>query len=68
MKSISKVIFGLLAVLFFAIGMAYLPFLVWIGEDGGPKTLIGLFISIASVLIPWSVGLWFAAEAVKEKK
>lgn len=66
MKSLPKVIFGFLAIVFFAIGLAYLPFFVWIGEDGGPTTLIGLLISVGSLLIPWAIGLWFAAEALKE--
>lgn len=68
MKSLPKVILGFLAIIFFGIGLAYLPFFVWIGEDGGPTTLIGLLISIGSLLIPWAIGLWFAAEALKETK
>ncbi len=68
MKYLPKAIFGFLAIVFFTIGLAYLPFFVWIGEDGGPTTLIGLLISIGSLLIPWAIGLWFAAEALKETK
>ena len=68
MKSFPKALFGFLAVVFFGIGFAYLPFFVWIGEDGGPTTLIGLFISIGSLLIPWALAIGFAAEALKETK
>ena len=68
MTSFRKAIFGLFALVFFAIGWANLTSFVWIGEDGGPSTLVGFFISIGSLLIPWVLALGFAAEALKETK
>ncbi len=68
MTSFRKVIFGFLALVFFAIGWANLTSFVWIGEDGGPSTLTGFFINIGSLLIPWVLALGFAAETLKEAK
>ncbi|MEN9961839.1 MAG: hypothetical protein RIS66_252 [Actinomycetota bacterium] len=68
MKSLPKVIFGSLAIVFFAIGLAYLPFFVWIGDGQGSNPLLGLLIGIASVLIPWAISYWFARLALKAKR
>jgi len=68
MKSLTKVIFGFLALVLFAIGWANLTSFVWIGEDGGPSTLTGFIINIGSLLLPWVLALGFAAEALKATK
>jgi hypothetical protein len=68
MKSLPKVIFGSLAIVFFAIGLAYLPFFVWIDDGQGSNPLLGLLIGIASVSIPWAISYWFARLALRKPR
>jgi hypothetical protein len=46
------------AVLFFLIGVMFLPFAVWL--DDGPNQIFGWILFILSVGTPWSIAYWLA--------
>lgn len=63
-----KVIYGFLAAVFFLIGFAYLPFLVWLGNGMGTKPWLGDLIILFSVVVPWGIGSWFLNLALRSPK
>jgi hypothetical protein len=64
-----KRIYGFLALTFFLVGFAFLPFLAGIGnENMGSQPLLGLAIVLLSVLIPWAIGFWFFKLAWRTSK
>ena len=69
MKMLTKRIFGFLALTFFLVGFAFLPFLAGIGSDNsGSQPFLGLAIVLLSVLFPWSIGFWFFKLALRTPK
>jgi hypothetical protein len=64
-----KRIFGFLALTFFLVGFAFLPFLAVVGnENMGSQPLLGYAIVLPSVLIPWAIGFWFFKRALRTQK
>ena len=60
-----KSIYGFLALAFFLIGVAYLPFGVWVGKGTDSQLWVGYVIFVLSVGIPWGLGFWFFRLAMK---
>jgi hypothetical protein len=61
-----KRIFGFLAITFFLVGFAFLPFLAVVGnENMGSRPLLGFAIVLPSVFIPWAIGFWFFKLALR---
>lgn len=60
-----KRIYGFLALAFFLLGAAYLPFGVWVGKGTGSQLWVGYVIFTLSVGIPWGLGFWFFRLAMK---
>lgn len=46
------------AVLFFLIGVMFLPFGIWL--DDGPNPILNWILFILSVGTPWAIGYWLA--------
>ena len=64
-----KRIFGFLALTFFLVGFAFLPFLAVVGnENMGSQPLLGFAIVLPSVLIPWAIGFWLFKLALRTQK
>jgi hypothetical protein len=55
-----------LAVLFFLIGLMFLPFGVWLDE--GPNPIFSWTIFILSVGTPWAIGYWLARVGFRNHK
>ncbi len=53
-----RVSIQVLAVLFFLIGVMFLPFGVWL--DDGPNQILSWILFILSVGTPWSIAYWLA--------
>jgi hypothetical protein len=53
-----RVSIQVLAVLFFLIGLMFLPFGVWL--DDGPNPILNWILFILSVGTPWTIGYWLA--------
>lgn len=64
-QRIMKRIYGFLALAFFLIGAAYLPFGVWVGKGTGSQLWVGYVIFTLSVGIPWGLGFWLFRLAMK---
>lgn len=64
---IMKRIYGFLALAFFLIGAAYLPFGVWVGKGTGSQLWVGYVIFTLSVGIPWGLGFWFFRLAMNRR-
>ncbi len=60
-----KRIYGLLAIAFFLIGSAFLPWLSGTGNQVGSQLFVGLAIVLPSILIPWGMAFWFFNLAMK---
>lgn len=62
---VMKIIYGFLALAFFFIGAAYLPFWVWVDKGTGSELWFGYVIFTLSVGVPWGLGFWFFRLAMK---
>ena len=60
-----KVLMWLTAAVFFAVGAISVPFGPWLSENQGSNALLGWVTYLASIALPWAIGIAIARYALK---